>query len=265
MFLWDCTPEETADILKEADIGEMEFWPETPWYWEGRRDSAKERNAELLRELRGIKINLHAPVMDLNPSSYNDLVFEATIKEAVWSIALARDLGAAMVTIHPGHRTAKRPPRPEERRKFCRFLDCCLDQASRLGVCLALENLPPKPWNLCSSPDGLAYVLSHRQVGFAFDISHATAAPPKSRALEFMDLLGDRVINTHISATVNGVQHMPPSTGAAEDVLMALRDLGYRGPLNLELDDKKYFPSLNKQDKADALRTERIYLESIFD
>ncbi|HWQ21005.1 MAG TPA: sugar phosphate isomerase/epimerase family protein [Methanotrichaceae archaeon] len=254
-----------ADILKEADIDEMEFWPETPWYWEGRSDSADDRNAELLRELRGIKINLHGPIMDLNPSSYNDLVFEATIKEVTWSIALARDLGAGMVTIHPGHRTAKRPPRPEERRKFCRFLDCCLDQASRLGVCLALENLPPEPWNLCSSPDGLAYVLSHRQVGFTLDVSHATAAAPRSRALEFVDLLGDRMINAHISATVDGVQHMPPSTGAAEYVLLALRDLEYQGPLNLEMDDKKYSMPLNKQDKADALRTERIYLESIFD
>jgi hypothetical protein len=61
------------------------------------------------------------------------------------------------------------------------------------------------------------------------------------------------------------VQHMPPSTGVAEDVLLALRDLKYSGPLNLELDDKKYSPPLNKQGKADALRTERIYLESIFD
>jgi len=57
---------------------------------------------------------MHAPIMDLNPSSYNDLVHEATIKETLWSLELARTIDARMVTIHPGKRTAHRKPTNED-------------------------------------------------------------------------------------------------------------------------------------------------------
>jgi len=61
---------------------------------------------------------LHAPILDLNPASYNDYVHEATIKETLWSLDLADRLGARVVTIHPGKRTVHRAPTDEDREKF---------------------------------------------------------------------------------------------------------------------------------------------------
>lgn len=262
MFLWDLDPRRMAEVIAEAGVGEMEFWAETPWYWEGGR---RPEGAELIREVLGRRITtLHAPVMDLNPSSYNDLVSLATMEEGISAIRLAGLLGARVVVVHPGKRTAKRPAREEEREKLRRYLEVCLDRAVEEGVLLALENLEPAPWNLCSEPDEMGRFLDeHPRLGMTLDISHAT--PPPSRALAFVEALGDRILDVHVSATIDGVRHLPVSSGSVDPILKALRDCGYSGPLTLELDDNKFPATLSTKDKVGVLRRERLHLESIWD
>jgi len=260
MFLWDMDPWDMADVIAEAGLKEVEFWAETPWYWEG------ERREELAEEIRsafsGLKMTLHGPVMDLNPSSYNDLVCQATIAESLRAIDLAAFLGAKVVTIHPGKRTAKRPVRDTERQKFCKYLDACLGRAEERGVLLALENLEPAPWSICAEPEEMVRFLDEFLIGMTLDISHAT--PPLSRAIAFVDHLKYRILNVHVSSTKNGVRHLLPSDGSVDQVLEALRDAGYGGPMTLELDDKKFSKTLSKDDKVRVLRNERLHLESVW-
>lgn len=260
MFLWDLGPEEMAGAIAEAGLEELEFWSETPWYWEGGK--REEQAEEIKRQLGGRITTLHAPVMDLNPSSYNDLVCRATVVESLRAIDLAEFLGAEVVTIHPGKRTAKRPARETERQKFRKYLEACLDRAKERGVHLALENLEPAPWSICAEPEEMSRVLYELPLGVTLDVSHAT--PPVSRAIAFVDILKDRILNVHISATRDGVRHLPPSDGSVDRVLEALRDAGYDGPLTLELDDKKFPETLSREDKVRVLRRERRHLESVW-
>ena len=260
MFLWDLDPKSMADVIAEAGLEEIEFWAETPWYWEGGR--REEQAGEIKRVLGGLKTTLHAPVMDLNPSSYNDLVCQATIAESLRAIDLAEFLGAEVVTIHPGKRTAKRPVREAERQKFRRYLDACLDRSEERRILLALENLEPAPWNICADPEEMNKFLGELPLGMTLDISHAT--PPLSTAIAFVETLQDRILNVHVSATREGVRHLPASDGSIDRVLTSLRDLGYKGPLTLELDDKKFPTTLSQEDKVRVLRRERRHLESVW-
>ncbi len=260
MFLWDLDPEGMADVIARAGLEEIEFWAETPWYWEGGR--REDQAEEIKRVFGGLRMTLHAPVMDLNPASYNDLVCQATIAESLRAIDLAEFLGAEVVTIHPGKRTAKRPVRDAERQKLRKYLVACLDRAEEVGLPLALENLEPAPWNICADPEEMAQLLSELPLGMTLDISHAT--PPLSRAMDFVEILGDSILNVHVSATRKGVRHLPPSDGSVDRVLKALRDVGYGGPLTLELDDKKFPKTLSKDDKVEVLRRERRHLESVW-
>ncbi|HPR66742.1 MAG TPA: sugar phosphate isomerase/epimerase [Methanothrix sp.] len=260
MFLWDMDPECMAEVVDEAGIKEIEFWTETPWYWEGGR--REEQAEEIKRALGGLRMTLHAPVMDLNPSSYNDLVCQATIKESLRAIDLADFLGAEVVTIHPGKRTAKRPAREAERQKLRHYLNVCLSQAEEMGISLALENLEPAPWNICADPEEMGKFLGELPLGMTLDISHA--APPISRAMAFVETLKDRILNVHVSTTMNGVRHLPPSDGSVDQILRALKDVGYEGPLTLELDDKKFSETLSKEDKVRVLIKERRHLESVW-
>ncbi|NYT02520.1 MAG: sugar phosphate isomerase/epimerase [Methanosarcinales archaeon] len=259
MFLWDCTPEEMLFILDESGLDGLELWAETPWYWERR---CRPRFLDMAAVLGGRVRTVHAPVMDMNPSSYSDLVHQATIVETLRAVDMAHDLGVEVLTIHPGHRTARRAFRPADWKKFYRYLDACLIRSRRLGVILSLENLQEEIWNICYQPEEMAAVLEKYPLAMTLDISHAT--PPISRALSFVDRLFERIVNVHVSATVEGNKHMPPSDGSMDSVLMALRDAGYQGFLTLELDDKKYPNKMGKMEKASALRTESRHLLDIF-
>jgi sugar phosphate isomerase/epimerase len=260
MFLWDLDPRGIADVISGARLDGVELWVETPWYWEGGR--RKEQAEEMKRELDGLAKTVHAPVMDLNPASYNDLVCRATTEETLRAIDLAEFLGADLVTIHPGRRTAKRPVREVEREKLRRYLRACLDHAEEGEILLALENLEPFPWNICADLEEMGRFLDDFPLGMTLDISHAT--PPASRAIAFAKTFAERILNVHVSATRDGTRHLPTRDGSADEVLAALRDIGYDGPLTLELDDKKFPGTLSKRDKVEVLIRERNHLESVW-
>lgn len=266
LFLWEYSIYDIMEILLEAGIESVEFWAETPTFWMNRNDeTAIAGLAEALSIMPG-GCTLHAPILDLNPSSYNEYVHEATIRETLWSLELAKILGARMVTIHPGKRTVHRTPTNEDWEKFMKYLKECKNRADFLGIALALENSMPGVSSMCSVPSGMKEVLNaYPGLFFTFDVVHAFIDSPET-ALSFIDELGDRIINVHVGAPHNGKPHYPAHREKKmEAVLRKLRDSGYNSDLTIEIDDKVYSRHLSREDKVKELIGERKYLESIFD
>lgn len=265
LFMWEYHLFDIMDILLKAGIESVEFWTETPFFWMSRN------NENAIEELiRTISImphgcTLHAPVMDLNPASYNDLVHEATIKETLWSIELGKTMGARVVTIHPGKRTAHRKPTNEDWRKFERYLEISLEKAKSLGVNISLENSMPGVQSMCSNPVEMKEVLDKFPgLFFTFDVVHAFLNSRRT-ALSFIDKLGDKIINVHVGAPHNGKPHYPAHyEKKMEIVLQRLCDMGYNGDLTIEIDDQTFPAQLSREDKINELIREREYLESIF-
>ncbi len=253
------------DILQKAGINSVEFWAETPFFWMDRNNETTV--AQLIEAISIMTqgCTLHAPVMDLNPSSYNDLVREATIKETLWSIELASILRARVVTIHPGKRTAHRKPTNEDWEKFMKYLEISFKKAKSSGVNLSLENSMPGVQSMCSDPGEMKEVLDQFPgLFFTFDIVHACLNSPQT-ALSFIKELGDKIINVHIGAPHNGKPHFPAHHEKKMDIILQrLRDSGYKGDLTIEIDDKIYPGQLTKEEKIKELTRERKYLESIF-
>ncbi|MCZ7401821.1 MAG: sugar phosphate isomerase/epimerase [Candidatus Methanoperedens sp.] len=256
---------EIMDIMLKAGIKSVEFWAETPFFWLGRNNEIA--IAELIETISIMPegCTLHAPVMDLNPSSYNDFVHEATIKETLWAIELGKTVGARVVTIHPGKRTAHRKPTNEDWRKFENYLGICLEKAKSMNVNLSLENNMPGVQSMCSNPDEMKEVLDKFPgLFFTLDIVHAFLNS-RNTALSFIDELGDKIINVHVGAPHNGKPHHPANyEKKMEIVLQRLCDMGYKGDLTIEIDDQTYPAQLSREDKITELIREREYLESIF-
>ncbi len=266
LFLWEYSVSDIMEILLEAGINSVEFWVETPDFWAGRHD---ETSVVILEEAISMMpggCTLHVPVMDLNPSSYNDLVHEATIKETLWSLELAKRIGARIVTIHPGKRTVHRTPTDEDRGKFLKYLDICKKKADELHQNISLENSMPDISNMCSTPEEMKEVMAKFPgLFFTFDVTHAFIRSSEN-ALSFVKELGDRMINVHVGAPHDGKPHYPSHMVKKMDVvLLKLRDSGYNGDLTIEIDDKVYSRSLSREDKIRELAKERKHLESIFD
>lgn len=265
LFLWEYAVYDIMEILLESGIGSVEFWAETPLFWKNRHDETEIAGLVETISIMPHGCTLHAPIMDLNPSSYNELVHEATIRETMWSLDLAKTLGARMVTIHPGKRTVHRTPTNEDWMKFMKYLKACKSRADTLGIRIALENSMPGVSSMCSIPAEMKDILNKFPgLFFTFDVVHAFMDSPKT-ALSFIDELGDKIINVHVGAPHDGKPHFPSHFDKKMDaVLRSLRDSGYQGDLTIEIDDKVYPESLSREDKVKELIKERKYLESIF-
>lgn len=266
LFLWEYSVYDIVEILLEAGIKSMEFWAETPDFWKDRNDSMAMAALEETIAMMPEGCTLHAPVLDLNPSSINDNVHEATIKETLWSLDLAKNIGARVVTIHPGKRTVQRAPTDEDWEKFQKYLKVSKEKADRLGIRLSLENSMPGVQSMCSTPDEMKSVLTKFPgLFFTFDVVHAFIQSPEI-AMSFIDELSDKMINVHVGSPHNGKPHYPShrqkNMGA---VLHALKDSGYNGDMTIEIDDQRYSRPLSREDKVMELREEREYLEEIFD
>lgn len=266
LFLWEYPVYDIMDILQKAGINSVEFWAETPLFWMDRNNETTV--ARLIEAISTMPqgCTLHAPVMDLNPSSYNDLVHEATLKETLWSIELAGILKARIVTIHPGKRTAHRKPTNEDWEKFMKYLGISFKKAKSSGVNLSLENSMPGVQSMCSGPEEMKEVLDQFPgLFFTFDVVHAYLNSPRT-AISFINDLGDKIINVHIGAPHNGKPHFPAHHQKKMDIILQrLCDSGYKGDLTIEIDDKVYPGQLTREEKIKELISERKYLESIFD
>ena len=266
LFLWEYTVYDIVEILLEAGIKSVEFWAETPDFWKDRFDSMALAALKETISMMPDGCTLHAPVMDLNPSSINDNVHEVTIRETLWSLDLAKSIGARVVTIHPGRRTVHRAPTDEDWEKFLEYLKVCKEKADRLNLRLSLENSMPGVQNMCSTPDEMKSVLTKFPgLFFTFDVVHAFITSPET-AMLFIEELTDRMINVHIGAPHNDKPHYPSHLKKnMESILTALDDSGIDCDLTIEIDDKTYSKQLSREDKVKELIKERIYLERIFE
>jgi sugar phosphate isomerase/epimerase len=265
LFLWEFQLEYMVDVLRKSGIECIEFWVETPCFWLKRdRADAVDELAHALSKLEDC--TLHVPILDLNPSSYNDGVSEATLKESLWSIQLAHELGAELVTLHPGSRTVHREPTQRDWEKFRCYLRECCNLASTLDVTLALENITPRIQNMCATVGEMRAVLEEFSgLMFTFDIMHALSFSFE-HALSFLEL-SEYMLNVHVGNVRDGMHHLPLHRGGnveIEKILYTLREVGYDGFLTMEINDLVYERQLSSEDKVSELSCEREYLERIF-
>lgn len=266
LFLWDYGIEDIIEILVEAGIENVEFWAETPEFWRKRHEAGAVKYLGDAISVLTERCTVHAPILDLNASSYNEHVCEATIKEGLWAIDLARKLDASVLTIHPGSRTVHRPPTPEDWDRFYHYLTVITRYANDAGVTLALENLTPRVQSMCHIPSQMAEVLEkYPDLMMTLDIPHALQVDIDN-ALEFISELGERIVNVHIGDVHNGTPHFPghiarnPETAT---VLGKLNRSGYDGDLTIEIDDKLLTGHQSRSDKVSLLVNEKKYLMQV--
>ncbi|AEF97116.1 sugar phosphate isomerase/epimerase family protein [Methanotorris igneus] len=258
LFFWEYPIEEIADIFKSVGLKSMEFFPENPEFWDKRFDE------DYLKEIKSILskfyLTIHAPYIELNPSSTNPYIQEATIKETLWAIDLANFLGAEVLTIHPGKRPTKRPPTMEEYEKFYHYLDVCIPYAEEKSVTLSLENMPKLVNYICHSVEEIKQIIERYRIGLTLDFAHA-----KENAERFVEELHEYIKNTHISGVCDGREHYPLYHSQIDfsPYIKKLVDYGYKGSLVIEINDLNYNKELSKEEKISELLKEIEYLEKL--
>jgi len=260
MFFHEYTLPEIFSFVSRSGLDGIEFWLETPHFWLRDLPVTEVKECRNLHpEIPGFTI--HAPVLDLNPCSINPDVAEVSIEYAVRSIAIAEQTGARILTVHPGRRTAKRPPGEADYIRFSHYLDCLRDAAFKDSLRICMENMEPAVNSLLSTPERMRSLLDEEPwLYFTLDVSHAMKTSDEE-PLRFIELCHDRLANVHISRAEGTRMHLPldrhPSMGR---VLSLLRDHSYHGSLTLEIEDLNYTRTLSADEKIALLKREAAFM-----
>jgi sugar phosphate isomerase/epimerase len=253
MFFHEYTTEEIFSYVSRAGLDGIEYWLETPHFW--LRDLPADEVITAGKARPEITtLTVHTPVLDLNPCSINPDVAEVSVAWAVRSLAMAQALGGGILTVHPGRRTAKRPPGDADLARFDHYLSSLREAALRDTVTVAMENMEPAVNALICTPERMREVLDAEPwLKFTLDTAHALVTS-EATVMEYIDLCGDRLVNVHLSRSAGGRLHLPlDKNPLMARILESLRDHHYRGALMLEIDDLNFLHSLTAGEKCTLL------------
>lgn len=260
MFFHEYPCEEVFDFVSESGLDAIEFWAETPHFW--LRDLPLDELCACIAHHPGLSpVNMHAPILDLNPCSINPKVAEASVYYTLHSIEMAEKTGAPVVTIHPGRRTAKRPPSGADYDRFERYISLVRSVSRGKRVRIAIENMEKKVNSLLSTPGELRELLDREPwLWFTLDVSHAMGVSMEEIS-RYLDLCGDRMINVHMSRASDGKMHLPlDRSEAGYQVLLQLGEYGYDGTVTLEIEDRNFPEDLSSEEKILLLSRELEFM-----
>jgi sugar phosphate isomerase/epimerase len=260
MFFHEYTSPEIFSFVSRAGLDGIEYWLETPHFWlrglpTDEVLACRERHPELSI------ITVHAPILDLNPCSINPEVAEVSIRYAVRSVAIAEQLGAHILTLHPGRRTAKRPPGAADFARFERYISALREAAMHNSLKICMENMEPAVNSFLCAPERLRQLLDDEPwLTFTLDVSHALAKSDEE-PLRYIELCHDRLVNVHLSRKEGKILHLPLDKSPLMAMVMhALKDAGYTGPLTLEIDDLNFPHPFSAEEKIAVLSRDRAFM-----
>ncbi|MBR1368635.1 hypothetical protein RJ53_03585 [Methanocalculus chunghsingensis] len=259
MFFHEYALEHVFSAIVASGLDTIEFWLETPSFWTtGRR---LENLEVVIADYPSLSpITVHAPVLDLNPVSINPEVATVSVESACSAIRIAEHLGATVITIHPGRRTAKRPPSRADMDRFELYMEAVERVSGGLSVAVAVENMEQKINALLTTPESVRSVLDeYPRLSFTFDYAHALMSG-HSFPDDFLSLCGDRLVNVHASdGSASSMHHPLGRTGGMNDLAGLLGRYGYDGPVIFEIEDLSFPEAPGYDEKIAILSREANY------
>lgn len=179
-------------------------------------------------ESHGLVCQVHAPICDWNIAAMSDRLRDASIQETIANIDAAVEIGARMVTVHPGL-TSMAVGGLEDRavaraREAMRVLERHVDG---MDVTLAIENMPAPPFFLGRTASQLLTIIDGTDLSVCFDIGHANTM---GQIDAMVDTFGDRIANIHIHDNHGQTdEHLTIGDGTIDFDRVLNRLSGYRG------------------------------------
>jgi sugar phosphate isomerase/epimerase len=213
---------------------------------------------DILRSLRrlreqGKQLSVHAPFRDLNIASLNDVVYAAARADLLKAMDVAIEIGAGVLTVHPGiHAYFPQTRYAEMKARERDVFETLCARGEQHHVLVAVENLIDAnahfedSWTM-DAQVALVQEVNSPVLGFCLDTGHAFQAgldlPAAVRRLASVKAGAGRggglaLIHTHIHDNHGGPidEHLPVGDGSINwpPVVRALQAVDYSGLLVFE-------------------------------
>ncbi len=260
MFFHEYSIPEIFSLVSRTGLDAMELWLETPYFW--LQDLPVDDVIACRKAHPGIRVmTVHSPILDLNPCSINPDVADISVDYTIRSLRIAEQLGAPVLTVHPGRRTAKRPPGNADLVRFNQYISVLHEAVEGSPVKIAMENMEPAINSMLCTPERMRTILDDEPwLFFTFDVAHA-CSKSEEEALRYIELCHDRLVNVHISRFDHGKAHFPldryPSIAR---VMASLKDHHYNGCLTLEIEDLNLARPLSAEEKISLLARDCAFM-----
>lgn len=260
MFFHEYTINEIFSYVSCTGLNALEFWVETPHFWLrnlpiGEVIACRNKHPELGT------VTVHAPILDLNPCSINPAVAQVSVEYSLNAVRLAEQMGAHVLTVHPGRRTAKRPPSPADFKRFDHFVSALREAAMSNTIKIGMENMEPIVNSLLCTPERMRSLLDEEPwLFFTLDVAHAMAKSA-DEPLRYIELCSDRLINVHLSRFHNGKAHYPLDRDISmAKVMDSLKENHFKGSLTLEIEDLNLPSPLTYEEKIALLSRDCAFM-----
>lgn len=239
-YLWKMPVEDCIRHLLARDYPRIEVMLTEPHCWPSTLPrGVRQRIAQLVRsgELEITSINLGG--FDNNLASQAAEVRALAVKIITSVLELAGEWGAKGIVVSPGlGRPLLPPPAARLEQAFRGNIEQLLPVAERTGVDLLLENIP---YSFLPKAEGLAAMIEaigSRHIGVCYDVPNAVFANEVPE--QAFRRLKNHIRLVHFSDTGLDVwKHDRIGQGIVDfaSALKTMREIGYAGPLVLEIID----------------------------
>lgn len=250
LYFFEFPIKDLFSIASKLDFKYIEFHLELYHVWLSNK-SLEEKAKEVLhlKEEYGIDLQLHAPYIDINLLSYNNMIRETSKQQTLEAIKFAGMAEIDRLTLHLG-----KFPFGLELTKNNSFLkkllkDCLLNLkeiyecGEKYNVAIGVENLHAAPGKFPKFAKDFNLLLEELpELKITFDLAHAYTISGDV-AKEILDAFHDRIINIHVSNVdrKTNAHHIGISYGKVDFVAFfkTLKKYHVDVPIVMELDALK--------------------------
>lgn len=201
----------------------------------------REQHTAIGQRLRhhGMGLVCHMPTFvytaDLTPA-----IRQASLKEVIYSLETAAELGAEKVVLHPSIISGLGFLVKETAVAHAlESLETILRRAEQLGQCICFENMFPRLDYMVKPQEFTTLFETYRNLKLTLDIAHAfIGVKTAARILEFIQKFPERLYHIHISDNKGQRDdHLAVGQGFIPfpEIVHALENQGYNGTITLEI------------------------------
>lgn len=176
-----------------------------------------------------MRLQIHAPMSDVNIGSIYEPMREVAVKEIVATIEACRDMGISIVTIHPGFIGGIAfLNRAEVTRQTKRSLMQLAPVAADNRVELTVENMPNGINAIGTTAEELIEITSGSGLKICFDMGHANTAGQTDELLKHIPLFGNVHLHNN-DGTRDQHNVIDDGTADVKSIVSSIARGGYKG------------------------------------